>query len=209
MAWRGQIETHEYFVYTCNAKRILAMPAARGRRPKPACQGRARSCYRPERGARERLIHTRGAGTGDGRCGSHRQRGKTAQPALRPLLFTPGSGACARDRHPKGQDPEGGLGRSRSGRVEPGPRLRGRALFLLPVLPRRLRRLGSGGRRRGRVPRRTRCRRCPWRDRRRGPKRPGGRRRCSSARRAGQGVATMRPARAGSGCLAGTLDRGR
>lgn len=40
------------------------MPAARGRHPKPAHLGGARSYYRPERWARERLIHTRRAGAG-------------------------------------------------------------------------------------------------------------------------------------------------
>lgn len=105
------------------------MPAARGRHPKPACLGGARSYYRPERWARERLIHTRRAGTGHPRC-PRPLTAPTPRPASSPLDL--GHGECHETARGivtrRAETPLGGSGRPR---LRPSrarcPRLRGRA----------------------------------------------------------------------------------
>ena len=74
-----------------------------------------------ERWARERLIHTRGAGTGHGRAAGGVGSAAAGGGARRPRGTGRGE-VAAWDRDPKGRDPAGGSGRPRSGRVEPGPR---------------------------------------------------------------------------------------
>ena len=117
MAWRVRgaevsisIRSSEYFDPDIYATLILAMPAARGRHPKPAYLGGARSYYRPERWARERLIHTRRAGAGHTHPAS-RLGASPLPPAHRLDL---GHAEClpdrARDRYPQGRDPAWGLG---------------------------------------------------------------------------------------------------
>lgn len=109
MAWRMRgakvavsIRSCEYFVLDFSAKRLLAMPAARGRHPKPAYLGGARSYYRPERWARERLIHTRRAGAGHTHPAS--RLGASPLPSAHRLDL--GHAEClpdrAKDRHPQG-----------------------------------------------------------------------------------------------------------
>lgn len=133
MAWRVRgaevsisIRSSEYFDPDIYAKRILAMPAARGRHPKPAYLGGARSYYRPERWARERLIHTRRAGAGHGhptvRCHQH-----TVWTLGTPSAFQTARGIVTR----RAETPLGGSGRpfSRPSRAR-SLRMRGRAQTL-------------------------------------------------------------------------------
>ena len=111
------------------------MPAARGRHPKPACLGGARSYYRPERWARERLIHTRRAGAGHPHLACRPCAHLTSPPASWTLgtasALQTARGIVAR----RAETPLGGSGRPR---LRPSrarsPPLRGRARVPL-VLP--------------------------------------------------------------------------